>query len=166
MPSPHSAAPTPCSARRKTAATGSSASAASTPCPISSAACAGRAATPWPIPSPISRPARHTLLSPASPTSTMARRTRNGADAEGTGAGEFAVEPLVFARGECYIVTGGSQSMPTIRRGASKKERSGFAPPGHDHALCVDDALAAAERQCTAKGARLTEQRRRVLELI
>lgn len=57
--------------------------------------------------------------------------------------------------------------MATTRKGQPKKhERSGFAPPGHDHALCVDDALAAAERQCGAKGARLTEQRRRVLELI
>src|SRR5687768_1504003 len=57
--------------------------------------------------------------------------------------------------------------MATARRGHGKKqERSGFAPPGHDHALCVDDALAAAERQCAARGARLTEQRRRVLELI
>jgi len=57
--------------------------------------------------------------------------------------------------------------MATARRGQGKKqERHGFAPPGHDHALCVDDALAAAERQCAARGARLTEQRRRVLELI
>jgi Fur family zinc uptake transcriptional regulator len=57
--------------------------------------------------------------------------------------------------------------MPIIRRGHGKKaERTGFAPPGHDHALCIDGALAAAERQCAAKGARLTEQRRRVLELI
>src|SRR5687767_3862769 len=57
--------------------------------------------------------------------------------------------------------------MATARRGQGRKqERHGFAPPGHDHALCVDDALAAAERQCAAKGARLTEQRRRVLELI
>jgi Fur family zinc uptake transcriptional regulator len=55
--------------------------------------------------------------------------------------------------------------MPTPRR-QSKKERAGFAPPGHDHAVCVDDAIAAAERQCGARGAKLTEQRRRVLELI
>ncbi len=52
------------------------------------------------------------------------------------------------------------------RRGYTKRERAGFAPPGHDHAHCVDDALAAAERQCAAKGAKLTEQRRRVLALI
>jgi Fur family zinc uptake transcriptional regulator len=54
----------------------------------------------------------------------------------------------------------------TPRRGHSKKERSGFAAPGHDHALCIDDALAAAERQCLARGVKLTDQRRRVLELI
>jgi Fur family zinc uptake transcriptional regulator len=56
--------------------------------------------------------------------------------------------------------------MATARRAHTKKERAGFAPPGHDHAHCVDDALAAAERQCAAKGAKLTEQRRRVLALI
>jgi Fur family zinc uptake transcriptional regulator len=56
--------------------------------------------------------------------------------------------------------------MATTRRGHGKKERREFAAPGHNHALCVDDALATAERQCAAKGARLTEQRRRVLELI
>jgi Fur family zinc uptake transcriptional regulator len=57
--------------------------------------------------------------------------------------------------------------MAATRKGHVKKqERAGFAPPGHDHALCVDDALAAAERQCAGKGVRLTEQRRRVLELI
>src|SRR5581483_8522848 len=56
--------------------------------------------------------------------------------------------------------------MPATRRGQARKEPTGFAPPGHDHALCIDDALAAAERQCAARGARLTEQRRRVLELI
>lgn len=56
--------------------------------------------------------------------------------------------------------------MASPRRAQARKERAGFAPPDHDHALCVDDALAAAERQCAAKGVRLTEQRRRVLELI
>ena len=56
--------------------------------------------------------------------------------------------------------------MASPRRPQGKKECAGFAPPGHDHALCVDDALAAAERQCAAKGAKLTDQRRRVLELI
>lgn len=55
--------------------------------------------------------------------------------------------------------------MATTRR-RTRNERPGFAPPGHDHALCVDDAIAAAERQCAARDAKLTEQRRRVLELI
>lgn len=36
----------------------------------------------------------------------------------------------------------------------------------HDHRRCVDDALAEAERLCAARGARLTELRRRVLSLI
>jgi Fur family zinc uptake transcriptional regulator len=58
--------------------------------------------------------------------------------------------------------------MATARRerGRGAEKRTGFAPPGHDHASCVGDALAAAERQCQARGVRLTEQRRRVLELI
>lgn len=42
----------------------------------------------------------------------------------------------------------------------------GFAPAGHDHDACVDDALAAAEAVCTARGVRLTPLRRRVLELV
>ena len=36
----------------------------------------------------------------------------------------------------------------------------------HDHRACVADALAAAERRCARAGVRLTETRRRVLELI
>ena len=58
--------------------------------------------------------------------------------------------------------------MATARRerGRAAERRAGFAPPGHDHASCVGDALAAAERQCQARGVRLTQQRRRVLELI
>lgn len=36
----------------------------------------------------------------------------------------------------------------------------------HDHAACVSQALADAERICLARGARLTDRRRRVLELI
>ncbi len=41
-----------------------------------------------------------------------------------------------------------------------------FAPLGHDHRCCVDDALAEAEAQCARRGVRLTAQRRRVLQLI
>lgn len=36
----------------------------------------------------------------------------------------------------------------------------------HDHSHCVHDAMAAAERLCGARGARLTPLRRRVLELV
>mgnify|MGYP001627321270 CR=1 FL=1 len=36
----------------------------------------------------------------------------------------------------------------------------------HDHAHCVHDALAEAERLCTERGVRLTDIRRRVLELV
>lgn len=36
----------------------------------------------------------------------------------------------------------------------------------HDHQRCIDDALATAERVCRERGARLTEIRRRVLELV
>ncbi|MFN4282090.1 MAG: Fur family transcriptional regulator [Alphaproteobacteria bacterium] len=37
---------------------------------------------------------------------------------------------------------------------------------GHDHHRCVADALAEAERLCASRDARLTELRKRVLELI
>lgn len=38
--------------------------------------------------------------------------------------------------------------------------------PHHDHDECVSDALAAAERICAERKARLTPNRRRVLELV
>ena len=41
-----------------------------------------------------------------------------------------------------------------------------FRNQNHDHALCVDDALAQAEANCRRRGVRLTPIRRRVLELI
>ncbi len=41
-----------------------------------------------------------------------------------------------------------------------------FAGARHDHGACVKSALATAARLCTARGARLTPLRRRVLELI
>jgi Fur family zinc uptake transcriptional regulator len=41
-----------------------------------------------------------------------------------------------------------------------------FKPPRHRHADCVSGALAAAERSCAVHGQRLTELRRRVLELV
>ncbi|MGE5546232.1 MAG: Fur family transcriptional regulator [Solirubrobacterales bacterium] len=41
-----------------------------------------------------------------------------------------------------------------------------FPSAHHDHGACVADALAAAEAECRRRGARLTEVRRRVLELV
>jgi len=41
-----------------------------------------------------------------------------------------------------------------------------FPAPDHDHELCVSDALAQAETVCADRGARLTDLRRRVLELV
>ena len=41
-----------------------------------------------------------------------------------------------------------------------------FKPGGHDHGLCIEDAMAAAEALCVRRGLRLTALRRRVLELV
>ena len=41
-----------------------------------------------------------------------------------------------------------------------------FPKPHHDHGRCVGHALAAAEEECRRRGARLTDIRRRVLELV
>ncbi|GAB6042304.1 Fur family transcriptional regulator [Endothiovibrio diazotrophicus] len=41
-----------------------------------------------------------------------------------------------------------------------------FPATGHDHHACVDDALREAEAHCRRHGLRLTELRRRVLELV
>lgn len=41
-----------------------------------------------------------------------------------------------------------------------------FKRAKHDHRVCVDDALARAGQLCGRRGARLTEIRRRVLELV
>lgn len=41
-----------------------------------------------------------------------------------------------------------------------------FPVPDHDHGRCVAHALEAAEDECRRRGARLTDVRRRVLELI
>lgn len=41
-----------------------------------------------------------------------------------------------------------------------------FPAPNHDHGSCVAHALAAAEAECRRRGARLTDVRRRVLELV
>jgi Fur family zinc uptake transcriptional regulator len=45
-------------------------------------------------------------------------------------------------------------------------ERHAFAAPGHDHRACAHELLARAERLCAARGARLTDMRRRVLEAL
>lgn len=41
-----------------------------------------------------------------------------------------------------------------------------FPPAGHNHAACVRDALERAASLCAERGTRLTELRRRVLELV
>ncbi len=41
-----------------------------------------------------------------------------------------------------------------------------FKPGGHDHALCIDDAVAAAQRICDERDLRFTPLRRRVLEIV
>lgn len=42
----------------------------------------------------------------------------------------------------------------------------GFPPPGHNHRRCIAAAMDQAAQVCVARGARLTAQRRRVLELV
>ena len=46
------------------------------------------------------------------------------------------------------------------------KPSSAFTRPGHDHGHCVEEALDRADALCDAQGARLTELRRGVLELV
>lgn len=41
-----------------------------------------------------------------------------------------------------------------------------FPTPDHDHGVCAATALAAAEKLCRARGARLTDVRRKVLALV
>lgn len=49
---------------------------------------------------------------------------------------------------------------------AAKANVAKFPKSGHNHAHCVASALAAAEALCEREGQRLTELRRRVLELV
>ncbi len=49
---------------------------------------------------------------------------------------------------------------------ASKRVLSDFKPRRHDHQGCVAEALDAAESLCARQGVRLTDLRRRVLELV
>lgn len=44
--------------------------------------------------------------------------------------------------------------------------KAGFPAPEHNHGVCVADALAAAAARCAARGARLTDIRREVLEVV
>jgi Fur family zinc uptake transcriptional regulator len=46
------------------------------------------------------------------------------------------------------------------------KEYRAFTRAGHDHGHCVEDALDRADTVCAAQGARLTDLRRAVLELV
>lgn len=48
----------------------------------------------------------------------------------------------------------------------SASHDAAFAAAGHDHKLCMNQALAEADAICRARGVRLTRLRRRVLELI
>ena len=41
-----------------------------------------------------------------------------------------------------------------------------FAPPGHDHKACIDEALDEAAALCRKRGTRLTGTRQRILELV
>jgi Fur family zinc uptake transcriptional regulator len=41
-----------------------------------------------------------------------------------------------------------------------------FPATRHDHGSCVESAMSAADRLCSTRGARLTDLRRRVLELV
>ncbi len=51
-------------------------------------------------------------------------------------------------------------------RGGETKDGPRFSGLGHDHARCANAALARAEAICQERGVRLTEIRRRVLEVI
>lgn len=51
-------------------------------------------------------------------------------------------------------------------RASSAKSQAAFPRRGHDHHRCVADALAQAESVCAKSGARLTEIRKQVLELV
>src|SRR5687768_14431335 len=52
------------------------------------------------------------------------------------------------------------------RKRAADQNAPAFIKPEHDHSTCVSEALARAEAQCRSRAARLTPQRRRVLELV
>jgi len=45
-------------------------------------------------------------------------------------------------------------------------KKTPFAEKGHDHGHCIEDALRRADALCDGEGVRLTQLRRRVLELV
>ena len=55
-----------------------------------------------------------------------------------------------------------------VRRGVDDQamQEMVFLSEEHDHAHCVDEALAQAEQICTERGARLTQLRRQVLRIV
>jgi hypothetical protein len=74
---------------------------------------------------------------------------------------------------EAQIASGaGSVALPDLRLpdrdggDAAAEGRLMFEPKSHDHAHCIEDAIDRAELVCGARGARLTDIRRHVLELI
>jgi Fur family zinc uptake transcriptional regulator len=62
------------------------------------------------------------------------------------------------------------RSSPAPRPAPAKRKprphRGGFGTEPHDHQLCIDDALDRAAALCSEHGAKLTDIRRRVLELV
>lgn len=55
---------------------------------------------------------------------------------------------------------------PAHQKAAPRQAGAAFGTHRHDHQRCIDDALDKAAELCAGRGARLTELRRRVLELV
>lgn len=66
-----------------------------------------------------------------------------------------------MARSPANLIYGGDPPTESLVTDAER-----FTGQEHDHAHCVTDALSAAELVCRQRGARLTDLRRRVLELV
>jgi Fur family zinc uptake transcriptional regulator len=86
-------------------------------------------------------------------------------------ATDAAWSTAVFARSKFGVTNIGPDATLSRHRNVSAAmPRSASIPDfpkrGHDHAACGHQALAEAEAICTARGLRLTELRRRVLETI
>jgi Fur family transcriptional regulator, zinc uptake regulator len=65
----------------------------------------------------------------------------------------------------CYIITSSSREKSTVVRSRAQAA-SPFQTASHDHGSCIDDALDRAAQLCAERGARLTELRRQVLQLV